>query len=50
MNRKNGQQRIIEDIEREVAYTRQLIGRNHLDPRVMDAMLRYQGTPLSRII
>ncbi|BCO10618.1 protein-L-isoaspartate O-methyltransferase [Desulfolithobacter dissulfuricans] len=38
MNRKNGQQRMIEDIEREVAYTRQLIGRNHLDPRVMDAM------------
>ncbi len=33
MNRKKGQQCMIEDIEREVACTRQQIGRDHLDPR-----------------
>ena len=31
-------QRMLADIESEVAYTRRMIGRDHLDPRVMDAM------------
>lgn len=31
-------QRMIDDIEREVAFTRNMIGRDHLDPRVMAAM------------
>jgi len=30
---------MMDDIEREVQYTRKMIGRNTLDPRVMDAML-----------
>jgi len=38
MNQKNGQQRMIEDIESEVAFTRHMINRDHLDPRVMEAM------------
>ena len=38
MNLNNGQQRMIEDIEGEVAFTRQLIGRDHLAPQVMAAM------------
>jgi protein-L-isoaspartate(D-aspartate) O-methyltransferase len=38
MSQKNGQQRMIEDIESEVAFTRHMIGRNYLDPRVMAAM------------
>ncbi len=39
MNRKDGQQRMIEDIESEVAFTRHMIRRDRLDPRVMAAML-----------
>ena len=35
---KRGQQRMIDDIESEVAFTRQMIGCNRLDPKVMDAM------------
>ncbi len=31
-------QRMIADIETEVAYTKRMIGRDHLDPRVMKAM------------
>ena len=31
-------QRMIADIETEVAFTRRMIGRDHLDPRVMEAM------------
>jgi len=38
MSLKDGQQQMIDDIEREVAITRHLIGRGHLAPRVMDAM------------
>jgi len=32
------QQRMLRDIEREVEYTRQLIGKDAFDPRVMDAV------------
>jgi protein-L-isoaspartate(D-aspartate) O-methyltransferase len=36
---KNRQiQRMLDDIEREVRYTRKMIGRNALDPKVMSAM------------
>ncbi len=35
---KKGIDRMIADIEREVTYTRSMIGRDHLDPRVMQAM------------
>ena len=36
---KNRQiQRMLDDIEREVMYTRKMIGRNALDPKVMSAM------------
>lgn len=38
MSLKNGQQRMIEDIESEVAFTRHMIGRDYLDPQVMAAM------------
>jgi len=38
MNRNNDRQRMIEEIESEVAFTRHMIGRDHLDPRVMAAM------------
>ena len=38
MNLNNGQQRMIEDIEGEVAFTRHMIGRDHLAPQVMAAM------------
>jgi len=38
MNQKNGQQRMIGDIEGEVAFTRHMIGRDHLAPQVMAAM------------
>lgn len=38
MNLSNGQQRMIEEIESEVAFTRHMIGRDHLDPQVMAAM------------
>jgi len=38
MNLNNSQQRMIEEIESEVAFTRHMIGRDHLDPRVMAAM------------
>lgn len=38
MSKNNGQQRMIEDIESEVTFTRRMIGRDHLDPRVMEAM------------
>lgn len=38
MKLNNGQQRMIEVIESEVAFTRQMIGRDHLAPQVMDAM------------
>ncbi|MEN8763588.1 MAG: protein-L-isoaspartate(D-aspartate) O-methyltransferase [Thiogranum sp.] len=38
MSTKGGRQRMIDDIEREVAFTRHMIGRDHLDPKVMDAM------------
>ena len=31
-------QRMIADIENEVVYTRSMIGRDHLDPRVIDAL------------
>ena len=36
---QNEQQKMIEDIEQEVALTRYLTGRDNLEPRVMDAML-----------
>ncbi|WP_455234646.1 protein-L-isoaspartate(D-aspartate) O-methyltransferase [Thiogranum longum] len=35
---KKGLQRMIADIEREVEYTRSMIGRDRLDPRVMSVM------------
>ena len=35
---RGGMRSMLNDIEREVAYTRQLIGREALDPRVMRAM------------
>ncbi len=38
MSRNKGQQRMIQDIESEVAFTRHMISRDHLDPRVMAAM------------
>ena len=38
MNRNNDCQRMIEEIESEVAFTRHMIGLDHLDPRVMAAM------------
>ena len=38
MNEMRGRQKMIADIESEVAYTRSMIGRDHLDPRVMSAM------------
>lgn len=38
MSTKHGRQRMIDDIESEVAYTRSMIGRDHLDPRVMAVM------------
>jgi len=38
MNLDSGQQRMIEDIESEVAFTRHMIGRDRLDPQVMAAM------------
>lgn len=38
MSLDSGQQRMIEDIESEVAFTRHMIGRNRLDPQVMTAM------------
>jgi len=38
MNLNTSQKRMIEEIESEVAFTRHMIGRDHLDPRVMAAM------------
>ena len=38
MSLDSGQQRMIEDIESEVAVTRHMIGRDRLDPQVMAAM------------
>ena len=38
MSTKGGRQRMIDDIESEVEFTRHMIGRDHLDPNVMDAM------------
>ncbi len=38
MSLKNGQQQMLEDIQNEVTYTSHLIGRDHLSPRVMEAM------------
>jgi len=38
MSTKRDRQRMIDDIESEVEYTRHLIGRDHLDPKVMRAM------------
>jgi len=38
MSLKDGQQQMIGDIENEVVYTSHLIGRDHLAPRVMEAM------------
>jgi protein-L-isoaspartate(D-aspartate) O-methyltransferase len=38
MSQKNGQQRMIEDIESEVVFTRHMIGRDYLDLRVMAAV------------
>ena len=38
--RMTGVREMLNDIEREVAYTRHLIGRDELDPRVMQAMSR----------
>ena len=35
---RNGIKRMIADIEREVVYTSNMIGKSQLDPRVMDAM------------
>ncbi|MGB5339494.1 MAG: protein-L-isoaspartate(D-aspartate) O-methyltransferase [Gammaproteobacteria bacterium] len=37
---KKNVQRLLDEIESEVRYTRNLIGKNELDPRVMDAMAR----------
>ena len=37
---KRTMQHLIEDIERETVYTRNLIGKNRLDPDVMDAISR----------
>ena len=42
MNTKGSRQRMIDDIESEVAFTRHMIGRDHLDPKVMDAMREVQ--------
>jgi protein-L-isoaspartate(D-aspartate) O-methyltransferase len=39
-DRDDGMRRMLADIEAEVAYTRRMIGRDALDPRVMDAMAR----------
>lgn len=38
MSKMRDRQRMIADIESEVTYTRSMIGRDHLDPRVMSAM------------
>lgn len=38
MSTKGGRQRMIDDIESEVEFPRHMIGRDHLDPKVMDAM------------
>jgi protein-L-isoaspartate(D-aspartate) O-methyltransferase len=38
MSKYSSRQRMIQEIESEVEFTRHMIGRNHLDPRVMDAM------------
>jgi len=38
MNLNKGQQRMIEDIQSEVAFTRHMIGRDHLTPQVMATM------------
>lgn len=38
MNLNKGQQRMIDDIEGEVAFTRHMIGRDYLDPQVMAVM------------
>ena len=38
MSTKRDRQRIIDDIESEVAFTHSMIGRDHLDPRVMAVM------------
>jgi protein-L-isoaspartate(D-aspartate) O-methyltransferase len=38
MSMKASRQRMIDDIESEVEFTRHMIGRDHLDPKVMDAM------------
>jgi hypothetical protein len=38
MSTKGSRQRMIDDIESEVEFTRHIIGRDHLDPKVMDAM------------
>lgn len=38
MRKYSSRQRMIQDIESEVAFTRHMIGRNHLDPGVMEAM------------
>lgn len=39
MSMERGQQHMIDDIKSEVAYTCSMIGRDHLDPQVMAAML-----------
>lgn len=38
MSIKRDRQRMIDDIESEVVFTRDMIGRDHLDPRVMTVM------------
>jgi protein-L-isoaspartate(D-aspartate) O-methyltransferase len=38
MSRKRDQQRMIDDIESEVILTRSMIGRDHLDPQVIEVM------------
>jgi len=38
MSIRNDRQRMIDDIENEVEFTRHMIGRDHLDTKVMDAM------------
>ena len=38
MRKYSSRQRMIQDIESEVVFTRHMIGRNHLDPVVMEAM------------
>ncbi|HEB96731.1 MAG TPA: protein-L-isoaspartate(D-aspartate) O-methyltransferase [Sedimenticola thiotaurini] len=38
MNRDQGRRQMLRDIEEEVAFTRSMTGRDHLDPRVMAAM------------